>query len=156
MMTENEISERNGYLIGLISELNLGIHIVDLPHKPKFLSSDSKIAFRGYVHNFNLILNGAGDEIFYQVKLKPLHKMNIEEIRIKFIDWMTMFEHTTIFTITLDDTGLFITGFNHQNKILRKNPYPVFARYNPIIYYDKDRAESVVERFDEYKLSINQ
>jgi len=155
-MTEQEISERNGYLISLIAELNLGIHIVDLPHKPKFLSADSKMSLRGYVHNFNLILNGAGDDIFYQVKLKSLHKMNVEEIRIKFIDWMTMFEHTRVFTISLNDTGLFITGFNHHNKILKKNPYPVFARYSPILYYDKDRAESVIDRFDDYKLSINQ
>lgn len=155
MMTEQDISERNGYLISLISELNLGIHIVDLPHKPKFLTSDSKYSLKGYVHNFNLILNGANDEVFYETKLRPLSRMNIEEISSKFIDWMTMFEHTRIYTISLDETGLFVTGFNHHNKILKKNPYPVFARYSPVIYYEIDRAESVLERFDDYNLSIN-
>jgi hypothetical protein len=155
MMTEQDISERNGYLISLIAELNLGIHIVDLPHKPKFLTSDSKYSLKGYVHNFNLILNGANDEVFYETKLRPLNRMNIEEISSKFIDWMTMFEHTRIYTISLDETGLFVTGFNHHNKILKKNPYPVFARYSPVIYYEIDRAESVLERFDDYNLSIN-
>jgi hypothetical protein len=154
-MTEQDISERNGYLISLIAELNLGIHIVDLPHKPKFLTSDSKYSLKGYVHNFNLILNGANDEVFYETKLRPLNRMNIEEISSKFIDWMTMFEHTRIYTISLDETGLFVTGFNHHNKILKKNPYPVFARYSPVIYYEIDRAESVLERFDDYNLSIN-
>ena len=154
-MNDQDISERNGYLIALISELNLGIHIVDLPHKPKFLTSDSKYALKGYVHNFNLILNGPNDEVFYETKLRPLSKMNIDDVKIKFIDWMTMFEHTRIYTISLDETGLFVTGFNHHNKILKKNPYPVFARYSPVIYYDITRAESVLERFDDYNLTIN-
>jgi hypothetical protein len=155
MMSEKDISERNGLLIGLITELNLGIHIVDLPHKPKFLSHDSKLVLKCYVHNFQLILNDSNDEVYYQFKLRTIDKMNIDEIREKFIEWMTIFEHTPIYTILLKNTGLFVSGFNHHNKILKKNPYPVFARYCPLIYYEKDRANNIIDKFKEYELIIN-
>jgi hypothetical protein len=155
MMTEKDISERNGFLISLISELQLGIHIVELPHKPKFLSHDSKLLLKCYVHNFNMILNDSDDNVFYQFKLKETSKLNIDEIRDKFIDWLTSVEHTKVYTITLKDTGLFVTGFNHHNKILKKNPYPVFARYSPIVYYDMDRAEGLLHKFSDYELIIN-
>jgi hypothetical protein len=102
-----------------------------------------------------MILNDSDDNVFYQFKLKETSKLNIDEIRDKFIDWLTSVEHTKVYTITLKDTGLFVTGFNHHNKILKKNPYPVFARYSPIVYYDMDRAEGLLHKFSDYELIIN-
>jgi hypothetical protein len=65
------------------------------------------------------------------------------------------FVHKQIYTLSLRDTGLFLSGFNHHNRILKKNPYPVFARYNPLIYYELERVEGLIERFDKYDLVIN-
>jgi hypothetical protein len=156
MMNEEGISERNGYLIALISELNLGLHIIDLPHKPRILSKDGKSLLRCYVHNFTFHLKGANEDSYYQLKLKPIERINIDEVRNAFNEWIEMFEHTEIFTISIKDSGLFVTGFNHHNKILKKNPYPVFARYDPLFYYDVKRAESILEKFTDYNLIINQ
>ena len=64
MLTNEEISERNGLLIELIKELDLDIHIVDLPHKPKLLSADYTKQLSAYVKNFHLILTvGNTDEV---------------------------------------------------------------------------------------------
>jgi hypothetical protein len=156
MLSNEEISERNGYLISLIAELNIGIHVVNLPHKPKFLNSDSTKQLNAYVNNFHLILTNTQGEEFFKIKLKPIEKMNMDEIRHKFIEWIVMFEHSDIFTVSINGTGLFVTGFNHHNKINKTNPYPVFARFSPIIYDSANKAESIIERFSEYNLKINQ
>jgi hypothetical protein len=37
MLSNEEISERNGLLINFITALDMGIHVIDLPHKPKLL-----------------------------------------------------------------------------------------------------------------------
>ena len=155
MMTSEDIQQRNGQLIALISELNLGIHIIDLPHKPKLLSSDYKYKLNEYVKNFHLLLKiDESENIFLDIRLKPIEKMDIEEIRSSFLDWMVTYTHQRIYTIS-DESGLFLTGFNHHNKTLKTNPYPVFARFEPHIYYDLERAQAVVEKFSQYELKIN-
>jgi len=157
MLTEEEISERNGYLIALITKLELGIHVVELPHKPKLLSNDYTRSLNAYVRNFHLILKPAidTDEVYFEVKLKPIDKMNLDEIKEKFLEWMVVFEHKRIYTISLKDTRLLLTGFNHHNKLMKTNPYPVFAQFDPLTYHDLERAEDIVQRFDKYELKIN-
>jgi len=157
MLSEEEISERNGYLIALVTELNLGFHVVDLPHRPKLLSSDYSMALNMYVKNFTVYLKPTyeTEETYYSFKLKPLKSMDLDEIKEKFIYWITMFQHKKIYVVTQKDSGMFLVGFNHHNKILKTNPYPVFASYDPITYFDLERAEDIVERFGKYNITLN-
>jgi len=157
MLSEEEISERNGYLISLVTELNLGFHVVDLPHKPRLLSWDYSMALNMYVKNFTLYLKPTyeTEETYYSFKLKPLKNMNLEEIKEKFIHWITVFEHKKVYTVGQKDSGMFLVGFNHHNKILKTNPYPVFASYDPITYFELERAEDIVNRFNKYNLILN-
>ena len=156
MLTNEEISERNGLLIELITELDLGIHIIDLPHKPKFLTADYTRQLSAYVKNFHLILTSGKDseEVYLDIRLKPVRNMEIETIKQAIVTWLVIYNHAQIYTLRLGFDGLFLTGFNHHNKILKKNPYPVFARYDPLTYYDIERAESTKQRFNEYNLLI--
>ena len=80
--------------------------------------------------------------------------MDIDDLINKFNHWTTAFQHQKIYTLTLADTGLFLCGFNHHNKILKTNPYPVFSQYDPITYYELERAESTRDRFNQYNLII--
>jgi metallophosphoesterase superfamily enzyme len=155
MLTNEEISERNGLLIELIKELDLGIHIIDLPHKPKLLSADYTRQLSAYVKNFHLILTvGNTDEVYLDIRLKPIRNMEVESIKQMILTWLVIYEHKNIHTLVLEDADLFVTGFNHHNKILKKNPYPVFSRFDPIIYYELEKAESTKERFNEYNLIV--
>ena len=157
-MTVEEISDRNGMLISFISALDLGIHITQLPHKPKLLSPDSKYWLNAYVKNFHLILTPSQhtEEVYLDIRLKPIKNMDIEGLKQKVLEWMVMFEHKRIYMISIKDSPFFISGYNHHNKILKKNSYPVFAKYDPIIYKELERAEKILERFkDEYDLVIN-
>ena len=155
MMEDKDIAERNGQLIALITELDLGIHIIDLPHKPKLLSADYQWWLSGYVKNFHLLLKPQeySEEIVADIRLKPIQNLNVEEIRNQFLDWMVNCTHKRIYT--LSHNGLFLTGFNHHNKIMKTNPYPVFSRYDPITYMDLEKTKEIVERFDNYELKIN-
>lgn len=158
MMEEKDISERNGYLIALVNALDMGIHIVDLPHKPKLLNRDYKLWLSGYVKNFHLILNPAefSDTPFADIRLRPIEKMgDIEALQDLFANWMVNHQHKRIYTVTDSETGLFLTGFNHHNKILKTNPYPVFARFDPMTYMQESKAQDVVDKFTQYKLKIN-
>lgn len=158
MLKDEEISERNGLLIDLIRELDLGIHIVELPHKPKLISNDYTKWLHGYVDNFHLKLMSAefSKTVFFDIRLKPIENMDIETIREKVLEWMVTIEHKDIFTLRERKTKMFVVGFNHHNKILKTNPYPVFAYYDPIIYYSLDRALDTKRRFDNYDLILNQ
>lgn len=160
MLSNEEISERNGYLIALVAEVSERtdsvIHVTELPHKPKLLNEDYTKQLNCYVNNFHLILKGGNDEVFYEIKLKSISEIkNLDEVIQKIIEWIAIFEHTRVYTVSLMNTDLFVTGFNHHNKILKTNAYPVFARYSPICYYDLQRAEDIVYKFDKYNLVIN-
>ncbi len=155
MLSNEDISERNGLLINFITELDLGIHIVELPHKPKFLSADYTRELSAYVNNFHLILmKGSTEEVYLDIRLKPLKNMPIEELKQSIVEWLVVYEHKRVYTICLADSNMFLTGYNHHNKLEKTNPYPVFAEYNPIIYYDLQFAENTVERFNKYDLIV--
>ena len=36
-----------------------------------------------------------------------------------------------------------------------KNKYPVFSKYNPKIYFNKDYAEQLIESYPEYNLKLS-
>jgi hypothetical protein len=155
MLTPEEISERNGLLINFITALDLGIHIVELADKPRLLSADYTKNLSAYVKNFHLILlKGTSDEQYLDIRLKPVHNMDVDALKVQILEWMVMFDHKTIYTLVLKENGMFVTGFNHHNRVLKLNPYPVFARFNPITYYELERAENTKERFSEYNLII--
>ena len=155
MLTNEEISERNKLLIDFVTELELGIHIIELPHKPKLLSADYTRKLSAWVNNFHLILTaGDTEEVFLDIRLKPLRNMDINELKPKILEWLVVFEHPKVYTLQHPDIDMFVVGFNHHNKILKKNPYPVFAKFDPLYYYDIERAESTRERFVEYNLII--
>ena len=154
-MNENDISERNGLLIDFITSLELGINITDLPHKPKLLNSDYTLCFAAYVDNFHLkLLKGANQDLLLDIRLKPIKNMDVEGLKLTIKEWMDIYIHQPVHVLKLKDTELFLTGYNHKNKILKKNPYPVFAKYDPLVFYSEEFASNTKERFEEYPLII--
>lgn len=150
MTTDKEISERNKKLVSIIAELNLGIHILNFPHKPIFVTFDYKYIINAYVKNFDFIIMQNDETIYFTQKIKSVQNIDIELLREKILYCMTMFEQKRIWT--LSHKGMFVTGFNHHNKIEKTNPYPVFSYYEPIIYRDYEMAVSTSNK---YELQIN-
>lgn len=150
-MLDNEgISERNQKLIKFISGLGLGIHIIDLPEKPRFVSANYQYLLHGFVKNFKIMLYNR--EFDGELVLECRVDANPEELRDKFAEWMVMYEHKRIWTLCYGD--LFLTGYNHQDKINKLNPFPVFAKFFPHFYYEREKAEELQARYKEYELEI--
>ena len=150
MLDEKGISERNQKLINFISGLGLGIHIIDLPESPKLATSDFKYLLHGYVKNFKIIL--MNKEFDGDIVLECRVDADPEQLRQKFVEWMAVYEHKRIYTITYED--LFLVGFNHHDKLNRLNAYPVFGRYFPKTYHKIEEAENTVNGFPDYNLQI--
>ena len=145
-MGDKDISERNVKLINIIKSLDLGIHILNLPHKPKFITHDYKYQINAYVHNFDLMLMSSEEDVFHEEKIKSIEAMDIDKLRDKFVYLMSMYEQKRIYV--LSHNRMFLTGFNHHNKIEKTNPYPVFANYDPLVYYDYDKAINTADKYD--------
>ncbi len=97
--------------------------------------------------------SASNDKVFLDVKLKQ--DMDVAAIKERVLEWMVRFDHKRIYTLFLKGTDLMLAGFNHHNKISKTNPYPVFAKFDPIMYYDLTQAENTMERFKHYDLKIN-
>lgn len=148
------IDRRNKTLIALIRKLDLGIHILHLPDKPMFYSPDYSIEYSGFVLNRTVILNtkphdNTGDDSF---KFKLSDEMlddeqKIEQIRFMFQDWINNCTHREVYTVKVKNTRLYLTGFNHHDKLNKENPYPVFSQYYPRIFYDINKKNEIIERF---------
>ncbi len=147
------VDRRNKLLVALISKLKLGIHILNLPEKPMFYSADYSIQYSGYVKNFELILNtsphDSGEESF-KMKLSNENindDEKIEQIRFIFQDWINNCTHLPVWTVKIKNMRLYLTGFNHHDKLNRKSPYPVFSEFYPQIYYNEEKKNEIINRF---------
>jgi len=147
------VDRRNKLLITLISRLKLGIHILNLPDKPMFYSADYSVEYSGYVKNFELILNtrphDSGEESF---KMKLSNETidsdeKIEQLRFIFQDWINNCTHSPVWTIKIKNMRLYLTGFNHHDKLNRRSPYPVFSEFYPHIYHDEEKKYEILNRF---------
>lgn len=148
------IDRRNKTLIALISKLKLGIHILNLPEKPMFYSPDYSIEYSGFVLNRTVILNtkphdsNVEDSFKFKLSDEMLDsEEKIEQIRIIFQDWINNCTHKEVYTVKVKNLRLYLTGFNHHDKLNKENPYPVFSQFYPRIFYDRDKKEEIISRF---------
>lgn len=154
MLTKEEISERNGLVVDFIKGLNLPILITNLADTPKFVNYVFTKQYCCYVKNFHLILlKGLDGDLYLDIRLKPLKNMDLDSLKPKVIEWMQCFTHNKIYALKLHNTSLYVCGFNHHDKALRINPYPVFAEFDPLTYYDLDAVKSVAAAFPNYHLT---
>lgn len=157
MLSRDEVAHRNKWLISLIKALDLGIHVVSRGDQPKFISPDYKRRLSGYVKNFNLLLMKGPftDEVFLKIQLRPLADMNLDELKKGFIHWLKNYKHNTVYTIRLKENGLFLIGFDYHNKVNRTEPFPVFAKFNPMLFYTLTKAREESDKYEGYDLEIH-
>lgn len=146
--------KRNKLLIALIKRLDLGIHILHLPEKPMFYSRDYSIEYSGFVLNKLIILNSKphdnDKEESIRIKLSDElleSEEKIEQIRFIFQDWINNCTHREVYTVKVKDMRLYLTGYNHHDKLNKENPYPVFSQFYPKIFYDIEKKQEIIERF---------
>jgi len=160
-MIDNEnIAKRNSYLISLFNESMPGrFHVIDLPHKPKILTADYCYMLSAHIANFKLLLKSAqfDGNVMHELVLKPTFNFDLNDVARKLNDWIANGAHKRIYTIKCAKSGMFIVGFNHFDVIAKKDPYPVFAKREPHIYYSREAAQRIFDYYKQlgYELTIN-
>ncbi len=154
------IDKRNKTLIALIKKLDLGIHILHLPDKPMFYNIDYSIQYSGFVLGKQILLNTKPhdtEEASFKMKLSEEildSDEKIEQLRFIFQDWINNCTHRPVWTIKVKNTRLYLSGFNHHDKLNKRNPYPIFSEYYPHIYFDEAKKQEIIERFSNNKIEL--
>lgn len=137
--TPDFVKKRNYRLLNFFNKngFNGEIRLIGDENSPAILYADEYI-LGCYVRNFDLIFVDAivdGKEV-KRYKLQavvPAVKQELEELIEKLPSKKT-------FRIRLKDQNLFLVGWNKT----ADGASPVFGKIKPKVYFDKDRAQSVV------------
>jgi spore coat polysaccharide biosynthesis protein SpsF (cytidylyltransferase family) len=161
-MKKEDITNRNNSIeLFFKTKFNLIVEVIINNRDSPLILIGNKI-LSCYVHNFKIIFNMIKDdnksEVFRYHLLDHAKKATDEESK-EFMEWLIQSNHHECFKLSYGDTELYLAGFNFldrdpENKST-KNKYPVFSKYNPKIYFNKDYAEQLIESYPEYNLKLS-
>ncbi|MFC2087470.1 hypothetical protein ACFLSA_04855 [Bacteroidota bacterium] len=150
---ERVVGRRNKRILRLFSKNGFNVRLIGDPEKPAIIL-DNEIILSGYAHNFNFHFTNKPFEgqIVKTVKLHKdplITKDEIEEL-------LTAYEHRHAYKVIIKDSDLYLVGYNYLNREKGEGRYPVFARYNPKIYFQEDKAWEIANMLNEetYNLEV--
>ncbi len=150
---EEMVTRRNKRLISLFTRNNINVRLVGDPQKPAIILDESTV-ISCFVKNFNLNFTREpfSDEIVSSVKLK--HDPDISKLELEQI--LETCKHRPVFKLQLENTNLYLVGYNYMNSEDSVGRYPVFAQHKPKVYFDKDYAFEVAESLisEGYKIVV--
>ena len=141
------LSKRNALLVKTISATDLGIHLLNMKHFPILITHDWKYEIGVYVKDYDIVVLKGENDVHYSMSLLNAKMEDIEELRRSLIDCINYYGQVKPIWI-LKRKDLLLTGFNHHNKVDKKNPYPVFAHYDPIVYHSREQAENTARKYN--------
>jgi len=113
---------------------------------------DESFCLSCFVKNFDLHFTDKPNqgEILESVKLQKDQQID----RDKIVGILEKVEHRKIFKVRHKGTLLYLAGYNFTDKKKLDGKYPVFAKYNPKIYFSKEYAVDIIESYKDYDLEI--
>jgi hypothetical protein len=111
-----------------------------------------------YLKNFTIVImdrSKDGNELVRFRLDQNLSKKELKDLTM----WSEKPEfHREIYRVKVKDTPLYLSGYNFLDKSDPENPtnrYPVFAPFQPKIYFSEEMAQSIVESYKSYvKLEV--
>jgi hypothetical protein len=150
---EEMVMRRNKRLKALFSRNGVNVRLVGDEQKPAVIR-DEAVVLSCYVKNFNLHFTKEpfSDEIVKTVKLKHEPEINRYELE----EVLEMCTHRPVYKLLLENSELYLVGYNYLNSEDAIGRYPVFALHKPKIYFDRSYAEKVSVNLaeDGYKMVI--
>lgn len=150
---EEMVARRNKRLKTLFSVNGVNVRLVGDEQKPAVIR-DEAMVLSCYVKNFNLHFTKEpfSDEIVKTVKLK--HEPEID--RHELLQVLDLCKHRPVYKVRLNDTELYLVGYNYLNSEDSVGRYPVFAKHKPKVYFDLEYAQKVAEnlRGDQYDIVV--
>ena len=149
------IDKRNARLQHFVEKIQQYIdknfRIIGNPNHPMIIMDD-KYCLSAYVKNFELFFVNKPHqgEIIYSIKLTHSLDFNIDKV----LSCLNNSEHRKLYKILYDGTDLYVSGHNSQDKLDNSTMYPVFSRFNMKLYFSKENAQKILEKYKEYPLKI--
>lgn len=153
-MTDKRYLERNRKLRHLFirvynTDTKKFVRLIGGMDKPRVLVGEEFIA-EGFLSNNGCTFNITNSDKAVVYKVELLDNVdNYDEETITTIRENVYLND--IFKIRFKGSVLFLSGYKYfnSNKTV-KNGYPVFSKYNPKIFYDKEYAENAAENLRKY------
>lgn len=149
------IKKRNARLNRFLSYLSKNsshdFRIINDPNNPKIVMDDF-YCLSAYVKNFNLYFldNPDDDNCTLQLKLTKTVVPDIDNI----LETIENANHRRLYKIRHINTDLYVSGYNFFDKSDRETMFPVFSRYNMKLYFRRERAEEIIDKFEDYPLIV--
>jgi len=136
------IERRNNRIIKLFKHHGISVRLIGDMEKPAIIL-DETWCLSCWARNFDLILNTAprGGNTIETIKLTD--KIEDSDILVAYVQ--NELYHRRVYRVELENTGLYLAGYNFKNRKDSTGRYPVFARVHPKIYYSESKAQELVD-----------
>jgi len=136
-------ARRNKRLAALFELAELPVKIIGSEDAPAIIYKGKVL--NAYVQNFYLHFTDAPKEGNVIYTLKLAHKQQFDKNKI--MECINNYPMRSIHQIILRGTEnqLFLAGYNYLDSENSLGRYPVFASYNPKLYFTEEKAQEVVD-----------
>lgn len=157
MINKKQLAHRNKKLRHLFirvyestNEGKIFIRLIGGLEKPRILVGENNI-IEGYIDGNQFVLTD-GNHPSIEIKLKESADEYSQNLLNDIKNHIVL---TKIFKVRFGDSILFLSGFKYfgSTKSL-DNGYPIFSKYNPKIYYDKEYAETVAKKLNKFGYQV--
>lgn len=147
------VKRRNKRLLTLFKHNGFNVRLIGDPQKPAVIW-DEEYCISGFAKNFDFHFTSQpfDGEVIRTVKLTE----NVTSVRAEIEEALESAEHRKVFKVVLENTPLFLVGYNYIDPDNSVGRYPVFAQHKPKIYFTEDKAIEISESLLElgYKVSV--
>jgi len=138
------VSRRNARIIKLFAHYNIPIRLIGEVEKPAIILNDEWL-LSCWARNFDLVLNDAPWDGEEMKVIKLTDKVEPDSEILKDYAFNEKY-HRRVFKVVLKGSGLYLAGYNFQNRRESTGRYPVFSRINPKIYFTKEKAQQLCDQ----------
>ena len=148
---ERVVTRRNKRIIRMFAKCGYNVRLIGDPEKPAIIL-DNDLILSGYAHNFDFHFTSKPFEGTI-VKTVKLHKDPLI-VHDEIEEMLNVYEHRHAYKVVIKDTDLYLVGYNYLNREKSEGRYPVFARYNPKIYFQEEKAWEIANMLNEESYSL--
>lgn len=152
MVTPEDIKRRNKRLFLFFKDSGVDeIRLIGNENCPAVLYKE-RFVLSCYVKNFELIFTNQPQQGEEVARIKLHHGARTEKSElIKLLDNC---EHRKVYRVKMRDAELYLAGYNFVDKENVDGRYPVFARFNTKVYFDREYAEQICKDYEDYNLVV--
>lgn len=141
------MKKRNKRIIDFFKLVGLSVNILGNENTPAIVYNDSCI-LNAYVHNFELRFTDHHNQgnVIYTIKLTE--KPSFDKNRV--MNCINDYEKRPVFKVAVKGSNprLYLSGYNFLNKDEKLGRYPVFASYNPKVFFTKEKTDDICEELN--------